>query len=342
MSKIRINQDSLRTAREWKRHKISEGSNVYRILPPFGNAEVHNNYPYRKWNICWLLDPKTSRKLPFASPFTDGEDACPVHEYSKILQQHVEDKRNELKSAGKTDAQIKEELKALNELAWEMRVQKVFAYNAVDKSGNVGLLELKATAHKKMKAMMSQYIQDYQQDPTSLMSEDDDSGVWFNIIRSGMGKETEYDVQFNQQLVKINGKSLREDDRSPLQESVVSNYEAELGYDLNSIYRRKSYKELRQILVANLALISKEIPDVVFPDYADEVANYLGDDTPPFEVESTPMVKPKIQGKSKVAIQLDTEDDDDEEVVAAPTRSKSSADMSLEELKAMADSILGG
>ena len=61
-SKIKINLDSLKSRREWKRHKVKDGHNVFRILPPFGEAS--NGYPYRKWQIIWgLADLETGRKI---------------------------------------------------------------------------------------------------------------------------------------------------------------------------------------------------------------------------------------------------------------------------------------
>ena len=83
-TKIKINLDSLKTRREWKRHKVKDGSNVYRILPPFGEAS--NGYPYRKWQIIWgLQDPESGRARPFASSMT-SEKKCPVTEYVTALK----------------------------------------------------------------------------------------------------------------------------------------------------------------------------------------------------------------------------------------------------------------
>ncbi len=55
MAQIRLNTDSLKERKEWKRHKVNDGDNVFRILPPFGEAS--NGYPYHRWVIAWLADP---------------------------------------------------------------------------------------------------------------------------------------------------------------------------------------------------------------------------------------------------------------------------------------------
>ncbi len=36
-TKIKLNMDALKSNKEWIRHKVKSGSNVFRILPPFGD-----------------------------------------------------------------------------------------------------------------------------------------------------------------------------------------------------------------------------------------------------------------------------------------------------------------
>lgn len=313
MGRITINMDSLKSSRDWVRHKVNEGSNIFRILPPFGNLEQHNNYPYRRWSIAWLLDPKSNKRRPFATPLTDGE-TCPVQEYCDALNTVIEDKKNQLKAEGYSDADIKVELEGLRSVQWNMRLQHVYAYNACDQAGTVGILELKSTAHKAMKKMMNQYIKEHGQDPTSLGCEDDDSGVWFNISKEGKGKDTEYSVSFNQTRQKMNGQLVKIDDRSSLPEHVISNYES-LAYDLSSIYIRKNYDELKSILMFNLALIAQEIPEAAFEGYEIE-----GIDVKPgtstlkkssnSEADEAPFSTKKPA--SKVTLNLGNDDDEDE------------------------------
>lgn len=222
-SKIKLNLDSLKSRREWKRHKVKDGHNVFRILPPFGEAS--NGYPYRKWQIIWgLTDPESGRARPFASSIT-SEKRCPVTEYVAKLKVHAEAIESQMKAAGASKEAVNDRLKDLRELINNLSPKTVYVYNAVDKSGEVGLLELKSTAHKAMKSQMNQYIQDYNQDPTSLNSADDDSGVWFDITRQGLGRDTEYDVKKCQNKVKTTQGISFVDDRSPLPDSVVENYD---------------------------------------------------------------------------------------------------------------------
>jgi uncharacterized protein YkvS len=351
MGKITINQDSLKSRREWKRHKIKEGSNVFRILPPFGDVETHNNYPYRKWSTVWLTDPKTGKRRPFASPMTDGAKECPVKEYSDALTKFIDKKKSQLEAKGLSEDKVKEKLKELREIQWQIKVQHTYAYNAADKSGEVGLLELKSTAHQGVKKMMNQYIKDYGQDPTSLNSNlKEDSGVWFNITKEGEGKMTEYDVGFAVLKKKnADGELEKKDDRSPLSDNIVENYN-DLGYDLNAVYARKTYDELKEILLYNLALIQESCPEAILPGF--EVGDVAVDSSDDEEAEEQEEVQAKPASKPKVTLKLDDEDDssdDEEEEVrkpapkAAPARTAAPAvkTKSKDDIMAMAEDILG-
>ena len=308
-NKIKINLDSLKARREWKRHKVKEGHNVFRILPPFG--ENSNGYAYKKWQIVWgLTDPDSGRMRPFASSMT-SEKKCPVTEYVQELKKKSDSVRAQLQAAGETEENIKERLNLLNKLIADLTPKTVYIYNAIDKSGEVGLLELKSTAHKKMKSEMIQYIQDYNQDPTSLNSEETDSGVWFDVIRTGEGRDTEYDVKkYQNKVKKASGGFSFEDDRSPLPESVMENYD-NLAYDLSSVYQIKTYEELNQILAANMSAIVTACPDAELNDNV-VVKQQVKKTATPSQTKGTRMVSLKVED-------LD-EDEDEGEVVAKTSK----------------------
>lgn len=342
MAKIAINQDSLKSRREWKRHQIQKGQNVYRILPPFGDVEVHNNYPYRRWSTVWLFDPKANKRKPFASPLSDGETECPVREYTDKLAKHIEKTKSQLEAKGLSEKDVKEKLAGLREVAWQIKLQHTYAYNAADKSGEVGILELKSTAHQGVKKMMNQYIKEYGQDPTTLESDvADNAGVWLLFTKEGEGKMTEYTVDYNQVKEKLpNGKISKEDDRTPLSDNIVNNYSS-LGYDLNALYQRKTYDELRALLLHNIAMLAVECPECVLPGFEPEGIELTSEEEEVVEVR-----KPTATAsKAKINLQLDTDDDvpfdlDDEPKKpltvkqAPPKRTRS-------EIEALADSILG-
>lgn len=310
MANIKINLDSLKTRREWKRHKVKDGSNVFRILPPFG--ESSNGYPYRKWQIIWgLIDPESGRARPFASSMT-SEKKCPVTEYVQALKKKAETLKSQLAAAGLSEEDQKARLGALNKLISDLNPKTVYIYNAADKSGDVGLLEIKSTAQKKMKAEMAQYIQDYNQDPTSLNSEDTDSGVWFNITRQGLGRDTEYDVKKMQIKSKnpATGKISFEDDRSPLPDAVVENYN-NLAYDLSAVYQVKTYEQLSEILEANMASLIEACPDA---DLSSETVAVVKPAAAPAKTTAKPA------GTKPVTLKMDDVEDEEEAVATTTSR----------------------
>ena len=322
-SKIKINLDALKSRREWKRHKVVDGHNVFRILPPFG--ETSNGYPYRKWQIIWgLKDAETGRKRPFASSIT-SKKRCPVVEFAAELKKRSDSLRADLQRQGVSEDTIRDKLKSLNELVSDLSPKTVYTYNAVDRSGEVGLLELKSTAHKKMKAQMNQYIQDYNQDPTSLNSSDDDSGVWFDITRQGLGRDTEYDVKKCQSKRRDpSGRVIFEDDRTPLPEAVSQNFE-NLAYDLSSVYQVKTYDELKEVLDANMEELM-------------ERANLPADTvTTPKTSNVTNLVKTQPKKTGTVALKLDDEEDEEDTTVTSTAAMNTGLD---DDFFAQADALL--
>lgn len=300
---LRLNLESLKERKDWKRHQINQGENVYRILPPFG--ENSDGYPYRRWVVAWLSDPQTGRRRPYASPRSFGEDACPVTEYISLLEKKREELENLYKQKGASKEELREALKPISDVIWTTKPKAVYVYNASNKSGEVGLLELKKTAHDAMKKQMMQYVTDYGQDPTSLSSDKDDSGIWFRILREGEGTNTEYSVYKNQAKKKTAEGIAWLDDRDPLSQNISDNYD-NLGYDLTTLYKRHSYDELKLALMANLAQIYAACPSAKVPGFEIEDARPLS------VVQEAKPATPK----KPIATRFDDEDDEE----AAPVR----------------------
>ena len=316
MAKISLNMDSLKPKKEWKRHKVQDGSNTFRFLPPFGPES--NGYHYRKWGVIWgLVDPVSGRKRPFASTST-FEGKCPVYEYLDVLKVQIKTLEAQLIQSGMSEADIKARLKDTNTFIGNLRPKTVFAYNACDKSGTVGILELKKTAHDELCKLINQYIRDYNQDPTSLNSAMDDSGVWFNITREGTMFETKYGVVKNQTRVKDpnTGALSYQDDRTALPEHVVTDYE-NLAYDLNSVYQKKTYDELKEILIANLSYLVEDNPDLKVEGFYVDTSTIQQPAVQPVNAPVTPQATSK-QGAGKININMGALKTEDDTTIAAP------------------------
>lgn len=328
MANISINMDSLnpKQYKKTQRHKIKDGANTLRFLPPFG--EEAEGYPYRKWNVVWgLIDPNNSRMRPYASSST-YEGQCPVYDYLDILKVKVEQDKSAFISTGASEEDVKAKFKPINDFISNIRPKTVFAYNATDKSGTVGVVELRSTAHKGVLKVMSQYIKDYNQDPTSLTSEVQDSGVWINVLREGAGFETKYSAAKNQLMVKNEqGVPQYQDDRSAIAENIVASYD-DLAYDLNTIYEKKTYDELKEILIINILTAAQDLPELLVSGFG------LEDFAAP--LQNTTSVEPlgTPQGQNNISLKLG-----DEPQVGAGGTSTPTAGNDTEDLLAMADDL---
>lgn len=328
MANIKLNQDALKPRREFKRHQIQPGHNIFRILPPFGDESVHNNYPYRRWSLAWMVDPQSGRRRPFALPPFEKGNPDPISQYVKLLTEKIDRTKKatieNLVSKGvpqdKAEEKVREKLADASKLVWELRPKNGYFYNACNKAGEVGILELKKTAHDGLKAEMYEYIKDYSQDPTSLCSDPDDSGVWFDIERIGEkgDKDTEYKVKKNQIKRKNEaGKLVFEDDQEPLTEHVVQNYD-KLGYDIYGLYQSKTHEELFAILMFNLKDIVANIPVARIEGFDPDQFDFGSADVQQSQPEPEPEVAPT---KSRAPVKLAgmTEEEDVDVDLSEPT-----------------------
>ena len=329
MANISINLDSLnpKSFKKTVRHKIKDGTSIFRFLPPFGQES--NGYPYCKWNVVWgLTDPNTGRERPFASPST-YEGQCPVFDYLELLRAKVEAEKITLMSKGMSEDQVKQKQEKINKFISGIRPKTVYAYNASDKSGTIGVVELKSTAHKDVLKVMNQYIKDYNQDPTSLNSAVTDSGVWMKIVREGAGFDTKYSAAKNQIMLKdATGVPSYQDDRSALAESISENFQ-EVGYNLNTLYQKHTYEELKEILVANLINFGIDMPEVLVSGFGLEESQNL-----PQSSQSAALAPTK--GSGKIAIKLESAEEVEDE---APVKTGKKASTDTEDLLAMADNL---
>jgi hypothetical protein len=272
------------------------------------------------------------------------EKRCPVMEYVDELKERLSKMDGELKARGLDEKAVRKHPKyeRLAKFTRDITPKTTYIYNAADKAGVIGLLELKATAHKDMKEKMNEYIRDYNQDPTSLNSEDDDSGVWFNVKRSGEGFDTEYSVEKVQNKVKQGNQTVFADDRTALPEAVVQNFD-NLAYDLASVYKTTTYDEVNDILQANMDTFHEICPEANLSVPVDLDAED-GEAAPvkaasPAKAASPTATKPS----GKIALQLKDEDDDaPAPKKAVVTKPVPAAAMDDDDFMAQADAILKG
>ncbi len=325
-SKIRINKDSLSTGTKTNWFYLKDGVSIYRILPPKLGS---NGYPYKRWIVCWgLNDPERGTIKPCVSGYMTNGKFCPIDDYNKKLTEKKTNMEESLKKTqeGTSEWQsLKDRISYLGKYLFSMKIRYNYIYNAADKSGKTGLLVLPATAHRQLQKLMMEYMNDYGQDPTSLNSATEDSGVWFKFERTGKGFDTEYSVKKNQNTVKAeNGAISYVDDRSALPEEIVKNYDTDMVKDLETIYQIKSVEEITKILMLNLKARAAENKDILVDGY-DKFDNISYVASSSVEVEEGDVTDPEEMSASEPTV-----------VPTAPIKTETTSD-----LKNLAAEILG-
>jgi hypothetical protein len=315
MKVMKLNLDSLKDKKQFDQpHQIKDGDNIYRILPALG--EESNGCPFKKYYISWL--EVEGKPRPVASPFSFGEKNCPIFEYCNLLKDKLTKelipKRHKNNLSEEDSILLDKAIELIPKIESDIKPKKVFYYNAVNKSGKVAALQLKATANESLTKLMSEHLNVFNQDPTSLQSNDEECGVWWNFIREGVGRDTTYSVKKVEKIVKEGKRVFTEPDTTPLSDNLVQNYE-KLAVDIYNFHKRHTVEEVKEMLVKFLKSKYTDILQFL------EVKGFslLDESSEEKVVIEAPKATPKNNNK-KINLKLDDEDDDIPEF--KPTKKK--------------------
>ena len=239
------------TGRKIVNHKMKEGDNIFRILPPFGTN--HNGLLYADVTLHWFMDP-TGRKRPLVCS-RDAERYCPVcaeaselyNRKQALVKEFADDQgRVNFKALPR---EISEKYKAINEDYNKLRGQRGFYYNALDLSGTVGVLKLSKNTAEKLGTKVKEALQKYGIKCTSLAD-----GILFNIKKTKTGPrdmDVEYDVDyFMTPKKKEDGSISLEFQRGSVSDNIKENFET-LAYDLHTMYPARTSVELKRALTGD-------------------------------------------------------------------------------------------
>ena len=181
-----------------KNHKLGEGDNIFRLIPPIKSCAATGTYRVRKgchygYGVPDRKNPKFVSPRPFACIEVKDWDTglitspCPEHDLIRKRQKALKDRTADLTAKQYTEAQIKDDeliqqhngwLKAHN-CSWG------FYYNAMTQKGEFGLLRISSEAEKRLKKVIAEARADGY-DPFH-----PDHGVWINFNRVGTGTDTD-------------------------------------------------------------------------------------------------------------------------------------------------------
>jgi len=229
-------------------HKMKEGDNVFRILPPFGTN--HNGLLYAEVTLHWFLDPSGKSRPLVCS--RDKEKYCPIcAEAFEFYNRKQELVKKFSDDSGKVNwkalpKEVNEQYQELNEVYNKLRGQKGFYYNALDLSGTVGVLRLSKTTAEKLGKKIKEAQQMYSIKCTSLSD-----GILFNIKKTKTGSrdfDVTYDVEYLMTPKKREDGSISlEFNRGSVSDSIMQNFE-NLAYDIHAMYPVRTSTELKRVL----------------------------------------------------------------------------------------------
>jgi hypothetical protein len=293
-----------------KRFYIEEGSNLFRILPPFGSlaetgaiAKYYENY--------WLKN-SAGKSFPVLSQLKMNRDRVilnrdPIYDAVEVKKQELK----QLEDAGADKALIdavKQDIQGLG-------LDKAFYANVINPAGEIGTLKIKITAWNSLKEMLKK-LEAEGIDPINVGK---NNGIIFDFKRykDDQGK-TIYrtDIATVTRKDANTGRAISEYQYLELDDAIFTRMEKE-AEDLTKIYRVFSPEEQ-----ALLASFDPKTVDRVFqrPTPAAEAANTVGETAdaeyvdPNETVHKAPAAKatataaaPAVNANSSVAMEVKTE-----------------------------------
>ena len=188
-----------------KYESLKEGTQGFRILPPFNPARRDLNYTY---HVHWVQGASGLIKV-MCTYYT--EKYCPLCEQHKSVTETLERLKKENPKS--------EQISMLQEAEQKLRKSRTVYYNAVNSNQEVVVLQLSSTVSQLLDKKIIEAAQKKQFDATSLKA-----GVWFEFTKSGKGRDS-VTVDFRRISKEVNGELVEVLDRTPIKVEVVENIE---------------------------------------------------------------------------------------------------------------------
>lgn len=231
-----------------KNFKLKDGSNHYRVLPPFGKLA-----PEGKWaiyeSVHWGYKGSRGARN-FRCIQEKGRDGilkreCPECTLIATRKADYDARLKDLvERQGKTKKEAQEYLKPLGDWLFSHNRDSKWYLNALSTSGEIGRL---AIPHKMYRALQAAItgpnglITKKNLDPIAI-----EGGVFFDLERTGMGNETNHVVRVVTELVEKDGDTFEKIKRAPLTDELLKRMQAE-AYDLSNMYRTLTADEITRL-----------------------------------------------------------------------------------------------
>ena len=246
--------------RRIERHKLVEGNNVLRILPPFGTN--HGKSAFAEWSLHWGFMDKDGNKRPIVCTYK-YEGYCPICEVSRelykkktALVKEYMDADNKKVLWDRMPDSLKAQYTKLNQEWEDIKPTTQYFYNAIDLNHSIKILALSKMAHDGLKKKILDAMDKYGISPASL-----NAGCYFVISKIKIGtrvRDVKYEVDLYKQIEKdAQGNVIERILKTALPDAVINGYD-KLAYDIHTLYTVRSSSDVAKILNGDGSVFDQE------------------------------------------------------------------------------------
>lgn len=304
-----------------KYFKIKEGSNVYRLLPPFGTLAKEGKWAVYE-RVHWGYKGSNGSRQFVCIQVKDVKtkmikQACPeCNKIADILSTYETKFKLLTETKGQSEAEAKEFLKPLSDWLFTHNCNKKWFVNAINTQGEIGRLEM---PHKMFTALQNKIGELLKRkiDPIAV-----DGGVYFDLQRTGTKGQTTHAVEIVTEEVDVDGEKLQKVKKAPLTQETIEKFKIE-AHDLGGMFRQLTYNEIKRLVDSGgdtkvvdevfASPVTAEVPEVDEDEPAETVAVVSTpapkEDLPPQKAvpaetvkmeESTEVLREELEAQLKV------------------------------------------
>lgn len=226
-----------------KNFYVEEGSNVFRVLPPFGSLSDKGRIS-QFWEVFWI-EGTGGRKKPVPSIFNKAKDGTVLQQdplKDRVLALDATVKK--MRAEGAPEAQTK----ALADKVFRMGPDKSYYLNVLTPNNEIGVLKIKYTSWQAFLERLDELSKEGV-DPINVGPE---NGIFFDFKRKKDDKgKVVYTVDVATRTSKDpnSGKTIKEYMSAPIDENILKRMETE-AQDLTKLFTQLTPDQ--QALVATL------------------------------------------------------------------------------------------
>jgi hypothetical protein len=250
-----------------KRFYLADGSNLFRLLPPFGTM-AEKGIIAKYWEVYWV-EGTDGRKRPMPSILktkSNGKGMPKTVLVADPMFDKVQSLRTKVEMLKKDKNQPEAVVNALEETLRNLNLDKAYYLNVISPSGEIGVLKLRYTAFQNLKTRLDELDKDGI-DPINV-----GEGIIFDFkkMKDDNGK-TVYPVDIATKTYRDpnTNRFVSEFQTYPIDENTLKRMDAEAS-DLGSLYKVLTPEE-----VALIATLDKRMVDRVYsrPEQVEESAS---------------------------------------------------------------------